>query len=311
MDRVAQVLELEPVRVERARARSARPRRRGAARSPACWQCHGSSRKSEPSVPIASSSSRSGRHVPQSKSARTSPGKRIEPAKTQSVPLGPTYAWPSTRLGLAREEPRSAHAVAADVHQAAALDVGAQADVVRVVERVAEGRADDAQLADRAVRGRARRARFVCGLWRYMNASVSRRPAALGRVERLLDVGRVPAQRLLAEDVLARLERPDRPLAVHRVRERDVDGVDVGVLEQRLVGAVRPLDAPTRARTRRPCPGRGSRRRSARPCPTPCAPGITFRLMSAVETMPSRVSPMTAPSSAAGPSRGCGDCAGA
>ena len=55
------------------------------------------------------------------------------------------------RLGLAGEQARAAHAVAAHVHQAAALDVGAQADVVRVVERVAERGADDAQLADRAV----------------------------------------------------------------------------------------------------------------------------------------------------------------
>ena len=36
-----------------------------------------------------------------------------------------------------------------------------------------------------------------------------------------------------------------------------------------------------------------------------CAPGITFRLMSAVETMPSLI-PMTAPSSGVVRSRGCG-----
>ena len=68
----------------RARARSARPRRRGAARSPASSQCHGSSRKSEPSLPIASSSSRSGSAVPQSKIASTSPGKRSVAGRTPS-----------------------------------------------------------------------------------------------------------------------------------------------------------------------------------------------------------------------------------
>ena len=46
------------------------------------------------SLPIASSSSRSGIAVPQSKVASTSPGKRIEPVKTQSVPLLPYHAWP-------------------------------------------------------------------------------------------------------------------------------------------------------------------------------------------------------------------------
>src|SRR5262249_29588343 len=69
-------------------------------------------------------------------------------------------------------------------------------------------------------------------------------PRPLGGVEGALDFGRVAAHRLLAEDVLPALDRADRPLAVHRVRERDVDRLDVGVIEQRLVGTVRPLDAP-------------------------------------------------------------------
>ena len=48
-----------------------------------------------------------------------------------------------------------------------------------------------------------------------MNASREQAAGALRRVERLLDVLGVAAERLLAEDVLARLERPDRPLDVH------------------------------------------------------------------------------------------------
>ena len=55
---------------------------------------------------------------------------------------------------------------------------------------------------------------------------------------------RPAVERLLAEDVLSRLERADRPLHVHRVRQRDVDRLDVWVLEQRVVRAVRALDAP-------------------------------------------------------------------
>src|SRR5581483_12042438 len=51
-------------------------------------------------------------------------------------------------LRLAREEPRAAHAVAADIHQRPAVDLRAQADVLLVVERVAEGGPDEAQLAD-------------------------------------------------------------------------------------------------------------------------------------------------------------------
>ena len=85
---VAQVLELEPVGVDRSSSiRSTPPSRRTSITG--SLQCHGSSRNSDPSVPIASSSSRSGRDVPQSKSAWTSPGKRSAPVNTQSVPLGP------------------------------------------------------------------------------------------------------------------------------------------------------------------------------------------------------------------------------
>jgi hypothetical protein len=50
------------------------------------------------------------------------------------------------------------------------------------------------------------------------------------------------AERLLAEHVLAHLERADRPVDVHGVRQRDVDGLDLRVREQLLVAAVRPLD---------------------------------------------------------------------
>jgi hypothetical protein len=66
----------------------------------------------------------------------------------------------------------------------------------------------------------------------------------VGDVEGRLRVVRVPSQRLLAEDVLARPQRVDRPLDVHRVRERDVDRVDVRVREQRFVRPVGALDVP-------------------------------------------------------------------
>ena len=69
-------------------------------------------------------------------------------------------------------------------------------------------------------------------------------PGPVGRVEGGLDLRGAARHRLLAEHVLARLERADRPLAVERVREGDVDGLDVRVVEQRLVAAVRALDAP-------------------------------------------------------------------
>ena len=44
--------------------------------------------------------------------------------------------------------------------------------------------------------------------------------------------------RLLAEDVLAGAERTHRPLVMEAVRKRDVDRLDLGIVEQRLVRAV-------------------------------------------------------------------------
>ena len=90
-----------------------------------------------------------------------------------------------------------------------------------------------------------------------MNASAEHEPAPLGDVERALDLAGRGGERLLAQHVLAGLERADRPLDVQPVGQRDVDGVDVGVGEQRLVGAVRARDAVLVARTPARAPRRG------------------------------------------------------
>src|SRR5262249_49503428 len=57
-------------------------------------------------------------------------------------------------------------------------------------------------------------------------------PRAPERPHRLVGVAGV---RLLAEDVLARLERPHRPVVMHAVGQADVDGVDLGVGQHRVV----------------------------------------------------------------------------
>ena len=66
---------------------------------------------------------------------------------------------------------------------------------------------------------------------------------ALGGVERLLRFLQAARERLLAEDVLAGGEGPHRPLDVEGVRQGDVHGVHLGVLDERLVAPVRALDA--------------------------------------------------------------------
>ena len=145
-------------------------------------------------------------------------------------------------LGLARDQARSAHAIATDIHQRAAVERGAEAHVGGVVGDEPERRADDPYPADRLLRdelGQPARLRVV-----PVHERLHQQPVlALGHIEGALDLLGATAQRLLAQDVLAGLERADRPVDMHRVRERDVDDLDVGVGEQRVIAAVSPLDA--------------------------------------------------------------------
>ena len=67
-------------------------------------------------------------------------------------------------------------------------------------------------------------------------------PAALGLVPRLVDLLGPPGVRLLAEHMLAGGERPQRPFVVERVRQGDVDRVELGVCEQVVVAAMGPGD---------------------------------------------------------------------
>ena len=91
---------------------------------------------------------RSGRTSPQSISASTSPGKRIVAVKRSSTPLALSTCTPRPRPAR-RRAACAAHAVAADVHQRRrrrARSAGARS---AVAEREAERRADEPQLADR------------------------------------------------------------------------------------------------------------------------------------------------------------------
>src|SRR6185312_17227070 len=61
-------------------------------------------------------------------------------------------------------------------------------------------------------------------------------PGCVRGLSHLLRLDRVHAQRLLAQDVLARGEGFERPLPMHRVDQRDVDRVDLRIVEERLIG---------------------------------------------------------------------------
>ena len=85
-----------------------------------------------------------------------------------------------------------------------------------------------------------------------------------------------------SQDVLPRLRGPDRPRDVKLVRQRIVDGVDLRILHQLLVGAIRPRNAERRGRA----PPLGSRRDSCHGgTAPPCMAGITFAV--AIRATPS------------------------
>ena len=185
------------------------------------------------------------------------------PAMRRSAPVGPGTCAREDALGLlAGDEPRAAHAVAADVHQRAAVDGrrgGGSSGLPARKPNEAWMRLHGPDLASAT-----RCSSCVCGLWRHMKASASTRPAASARSNASSASCGAAGVRLLAQHVLAGCQRPHRPLVVHgrwaarcRPRRRRVG-------QQRLVGAVRRRDALLgsvgRARRRR----RGWRRRRSR-----------------------------------------------
>ena len=260
-DRVRQVLELEPVRVRPARRRRPPSRRPARSRSsPPQSTRHG--RRTHEHAPVADdleqlalrapgTTPRTGRRRrPGSASSRRAPCRsrsRRRPARRARRPARrPTQARRRSRSSSRRPSARRRRAS------------GSARTFERSSSAKRERRPDERSAPDRALADELARSSRVCGWWRYMNASIRTSPARVGGVEGLLDLGRAARVGLLAEDVLARGERVHRPLVVHAVRERDVDGVDVGVGEERLVRAVGARDAVlARVGLARPA-GRGS-----------------------------------------------------
>jgi hypothetical protein len=66
---------------------------------------------------------------------------------------------------------------------------------------------------------------------------------SLTAVTNLAGLGSVHRERLLDQHVLARSQREDRVVVVHRVRRRNVDHVDVRIGDKRLVAGMRVRDA--------------------------------------------------------------------
>ena len=140
---------------------------------------------------------------------------------------------------LAGQQPGATDAVAADVHQRAAVEVGPEPDVGLVLEGEREGRPDRLEAADR--RQQLEDALRLAGVPPHERLHQDE-PGAIGGVERLGHLLGPPGVRLLAQHVLAGRQAGHRPRVVERVRDGDVDRVDPRVREHRLVRAEGPRD---------------------------------------------------------------------
>ena len=197
----------------------------------------------------------------------------------------------ATRAGLAAEQhPRQVDRVAADVEQRSAAVRRGCCGCCAGSSLKYENQlwtALSRPIRPDATSSHGRHPRRMVAVHERLHEHGRRRPRRPSTIRSR--VGGRHGQRLLAQDVLAGPSRGDRPLGVEVVRQRDVDRVDVGVGEERLVRAVGASGCRAARRRRVPGPRRATRSprpRSGRPC---ACPGITFRrAMSAVDRMPQR-----------------------
>ena len=130
--------------------------------------------------------------------------------------------------------------VAAGVHEGAAGEVEVEADVVGLQERHTERRAHAVQASEAGDVVDDAVGEGVVAPMERLHQHLAARFRCVAHGASVIGVGR---HRLLAEHVLAGLQRADRQRFVVAVGQRVVDGVDVVVGEEFVVGAVDVLDA--------------------------------------------------------------------
>jgi hypothetical protein len=169
--------------------------------------------------------------------------------------LGAAHRRPAHRDRRSPEHPaRDVDAVRAHVVQRPTAVLGHAANVAGIADREREHGDDGPQLSDRPLVEQAPDdlPLGVEAVHERLHPHDAARGAVVDHGGRL---GRVERRRLLAQDVLARVGRPRRPLGVEVVRERNVDRVDVRVGEQPGVGPMQPHGVAQRSPVGRREPG--------------------------------------------------------
>ena len=143
---------------------------------------------------------------------------------------------------LAEDEARGVDGIAADIEEGAAAPGEHIADVGGVAIEVAEETHGGAQIADAAGADEIAGADPL-GMGVHHEGLADFDAGAGLRLKQLAGFGGVERQRLLTEHVLAGFGGANGPGHVQVIRERVVDGLDFGIGQQFLVGAVGFRDA--------------------------------------------------------------------
>jgi hypothetical protein len=140
------------------------------------------------------------------------------------------------------DEARGGDRIAADVVEPAATPAEHVADVGGVGEVIAEMAMNGLQLTQSSALHQ--RPQLVPLRVRAHHEGFLDRPAgAVADGDQLARLGRAHPDRLLAQDMLAGLRRLHGPGHVEMVGERDIDRLDLGVGQERLVAVVGAWDA--------------------------------------------------------------------
>ncbi len=122
------------------------------------------------------------------------------------------------------------YAVAADIHQAAAAVVEHVADIVGIIVEVGEPAVDGDDFSDLATLDELP-GPLPGGMELVHEGFTQNHAVVPGGADHRLGLSRAQCDRLLAEDVLAGAGGRYGPFGVHMIGERDIDRIDLVVVE--------------------------------------------------------------------------------
>jgi hypothetical protein len=176
--------------------------------------------------------------------AATSPGGIFQQRGKQQIDAAGAHAFDGHGSGPRRpgrsagghigHQPGEVDGIAADIVERAAAELGLELDRRRIGEQKAKTRLDEFDFAERPAAHHVEHLAGAVGV--AVHERLHERDAVRGAGGHHLAALRgIERDGLLAQDVFAEFGGADRPLAVERIGQRDVNGIDRGIVQQFLV----------------------------------------------------------------------------